>query len=336
MSEITLKSKMTHSEQVRARRNQTSQARQVKATQQVRQPVRSVPPVVSRRGVSPHGTPTIQRAKSRTRRSFSLSMENGAELVLPSLPNIQIGWKTVSGGMAALLLVLILFFTNASVFRVSTPELIGITRVSAADMASVAGLGNTPIYTVDPAVIKAQVAQSYPFLTNIKVSVGLPANVIITAQERKPILAWEYNGPIVWVDAEGFIFESNGDVSGLPTVHADNLPPYTEINQTDQKDSLVAASPLAPTVRKMDPTLLRAALQLAAFVPSGSDLAYSPTEGYGWYDPGGWKVFIGTDTSNLDVKLLVYQAINQALKERGITPSMISVAQPDAPFYRVE
>ncbi len=336
MSEISMKAKLSRSEQVRARRTQSSQVHQAHATPRVHQPVRSTPPVVSRRSNTYHGTPTLQRAKSRTRRSFSLSMESGAELVLPSLPNIQIGWRAVSGGIAALCLVIILFMTNSAMFRVTSAELVGISRVSVADITAVAGLNNTPIYSVDPAVVAAQVAQSYPFLTNVKVNIGLPASVAISAQERLPVLAWEYNGPIVWIDSEGFIFEPGGETSGMPIVHSDNLPPYTEIKQPSGEKSLIADSPLAPTVRQMDPALLKAALQLAAFVPSGSDLAYSPTEGFGWYDPGGWNVYIGTDLSNLQLKLLVYQAINQALADKGITPTMISVAQPDAPFYRVE
>lgn len=335
MTEISLKSSRTRSEQVRARRQQTSQSRQGHASQAVRQPARKTPPVVSRRS-SPVAAPSYRKVSSRTRRSFSISMDSGAELVIGSLPNIQIGWRTVSGFLAAILLIILLFFTNSSMFRVSSPELVGISNISISDVSAVLNLGNKPIYAVDPKIITAQVTQSFPQLKNIKVSIGLPASVIIQAEERQPVLAWEYNGPVVWIDNEGYIFESTGDFSGLPIVHADELPLFQEIKAPAEDDTLVAVSPLAPTVRKMDLGLLQAAITISANVPNGSDLAYSPLEGFGWFDPGGWKVFIGTDLSNLELKLIMYHAITQTLSERGITPTMISVAQPDAPFYRVE
>jgi hypothetical protein len=336
MSEASLKTNRSHADEVRARRQQSSQAHQGRASQHARQPVRSTPPVVSRRRVSSAAVPNYKRVGSRTRRSFSISIDGGAELVLGSLPNVQIGWRTVSGIVAATLVILILIFTNSSMFRVSTPEVVGVTQISISDISAVINLANKPIYLIDPQIVAAQVTQSFPQLMNVKVSVGLPASVVISAQERQPVLAWEYNGPVVWIDSEGFIFESTGDISGLPIVHADDLPPYAEVKAPVDEESLIAASPLAPTVRKMDTGLMQAAMQIGSNVPSGSDVIFSSQEGFGWNDPGGWRVYIGTDLSNLELKLIVYKAINQTLIERGITPTMISVAQPDAPFYRVE
>lgn len=336
MSEISLKTNRSHADQVRARRQQSSQTHQGRPSQHARQAVRNTPPVVSRRRASGTTVPNYKRVGSRTRRSFSISMDSGAELVLGSLPNIQIGWRTVSGILVAVLVGLMLFFTNSSMFRVSTPEVVGVTQISVSDISAVINLANKPIYMVDPKIVAAQIAQSFPQLMNVKVSVGLPASLVISAQERQPVLAWEYNGPVVWIDSEGFIFESTGDISGLPIVHADDLPPYAEVKTPVDEETLIAASPLAPTVRKMDMGLMQAAMQIGSNVPNGADVIFNPQEGFGWNDPGGWRVYIGTDLSNLDIKLIVYQAINQTLIERGITPTMISVAQPDAPFYRVE
>lgn len=336
MSEISLKANRSRAEQVRARRQQSSQTRQGHASTHARQPVRATPPVVSRRVPSRAASSTYKRVGSRTSRSFKISMDSGAELVLGSLPNIQIGWRAVSGVLVAILVILMLFITNSSMFRISTPEVIGISQISISDISAVINLGNRPVYTVDPQIVAAQVSQAFPQLMNVKVSVGLPASVIISAQERQPVLAWEYNGPVVWIDAEGYIFEATSDLSAVPMVHADDLPPYVVIENPVSDGSFIAPSPLAPTVRQMDTGLLQAALEISKNVPNGADLAFNPLEGFGWYDPGGWKVYIGTDLSNLELKLIVYQAINQTLVERGITPTMISVAQPDAPFYRVE
>lgn len=333
MSEISLKTNRSRSEQVRARRQQSSPAR---PTHAARPAVRSAPPVVSRRVQGRVTTPAYKRVGSRTRRSFSVSMESGAELVLGSLPNVQIGWRTLSGLLVVILVGLVMFLTNSATFRVSAPEVVGITRVSPADLLAVTDLVNRPIYMVDPQVAAAQISQAFPQLVNVNVQVGFPASVMITAEERQPVLAWEYNGPVVWIDRDGFIFESPGDLSGLPIIHADDLPPFQEIKTEDEEKLGFTASSLAPSARQMDAGLLQAALQIGSSVPAGSDVIYKPLEGFGWNDAGGWRVFIGTDLSNLQVKLRIYQAITQTLAERGITPTMISVAQPDAPFYRVE
>jgi len=56
----------------------------------------------------------------------------------------------------------------------------------------------------------------------------------------------------------------------------------------------------------------------------------------GWIDPRGWKVYFGIDLSDLQVKEAEYQVIVDHLTQQGITPVMISVEFPHAPYYRTE
>jgi len=77
-------------------------------------------------------------------------------------------------------------------------------------------------------------------------------------------------------------------------------------------------------------------LTLNTYLPEGSNLQYDPEFGLGWQDPAGWRVYFGKDISNIEIKLAEYQAILAALKEKNLSPSMISVEFLYAPFYRLE
>jgi len=53
-------------------------------------------------------------------------------------------------------------------------------------------------------------------------------------------------------------------------------------------------------------------------------------------DPGGWKVYVGLDLSDLGTKIAEYQAIIKKLDLQGIRPVMVSVEHIDAPFFRTQ
>jgi hypothetical protein len=75
---------------------------------------------------------------------------------------------------------------------------------------------------------------------------------------------------------------------------------------------------------------------LSPHVPQGSALIYDPRYGLGWADPRGWQTYFGHSGNDIMVKLQVYQSMLDFLTRRGITPKLISVEYPDAPFYRTE
>jgi hypothetical protein len=71
--------------------------------------------------------------------------------------------------------------------------------------------------------------------------------------------------------------------------------------------------------------------------PKGVPIAYDPRHGLGWHDTKrDWDVYFGLDLSNIEEKLIVYDAIRQKMREDGISPAMISVEHVHAPYYRLE
>jgi hypothetical protein len=118
--------------------------------------------------------------------------------------------------------------------------------------------------------------------------------------------------------------------SGTPTPEAQGK--NASLTQADasasQSTSLVG--------KHISPVVMSSAIKLGAMLKKNTTLAYSNTDGLGWHDAGGWDVYIGLDLNNMDTKLLMYKAVVEQVKKDGVTPVLISVENPDTPYYRTE
>jgi len=136
-----------------------------------------------------------------------------------------------------------------------------------------------------------------------------------------------------------------GEAGAMLTIQSSVTPPLTHPMDTTEGmldyARLALANQSAQTsdefvIPQIDPNVLNAAIELAGRLPEGATLVYDPTDGMGWIDPRGWKVYFGIDLSDLQVKEAEYQVIVDHLTQQGITPVMISVEFPHAPYYRTE
>ncbi|MDR3575915.1 MAG: FtsQ-type POTRA domain-containing protein [Anaerolineaceae bacterium] len=340
---------LSRSEQVRQRRAQTGQGKK---------PIRMVyqahstaitPSILVRGGRI--GTPVVQRAKTKTRRKYSVAMGNtGAEMILPALPIIRPGWRLLSGFLVILMGSLLYFVYTTPQLKVTAPTILGIKRLNASDIQAVLNLTNTPIFMVNTDQATANLAKSFPDLTDISVQIVLPAKVVVSVRERQPAIAWTYNSETVWIDKDGFVFPKKGTAGSLLSINADQAPPLLKSKNSQGSPNTTSTSFLlfnagstpAPTaaatssLKQIDPTILNALISLSKQMPKKTVLAYTGKNGFGWKDPHGWQVFIGSSLDNLDAKLLVYKGIIAQLNKDGIQPSMISVEHIDAPYYRLE
>lgn len=331
----------SRADEVRKRRLQNSQKKARQVTHSVRYAAET-PQVFVRGG---YGTPVINRTQNRARRKVTArGGKTLAASLLRALPVLNIGWRLLSGIMVLVLGALIYLVSTAPEFRVAAPEISGLQRINPADIEAVVGIHNVPIFMVDPAQIQTDLEKAFPELTNLSVEIALPAQLKIAAVERQPVLSWQYGDQTSWVDAEGVIFPARGELStSLLTVQAEDAPPTTAVEsaEADTENSEEATdeqqeATAEPVKQYLDPTVLNATLQLHSLLQSDEVLEYSPSNGFGWNDPQGWKVFVGTTLDNLDAKLQVYQALVERLNQQGIHPSMISVEFLHAPFYRLE
>jgi hypothetical protein len=52
-------------------------------------------------------------------------------------------------------------------------------------------------------------------------------------------------------------------------------------------------------------------------------------------DGRGWTVWFGSSALQMDMRLRVYTVLVDSLAQRGISPTFINVAYPNAPYYRL-
>ncbi len=307
----------------------------------------AVPPVMVRGGMG--GMAFGRVASSRLRkqhtpkRRFDVPLSvPGAEVRLPSLPIIHLGWKGVSLIIVVLSVISLIMMWKSPVFQVKTVEAKGLQRLTTNDLNVVLGTVGQSVFSLDPLILRQNLQQAFPELAKVSVRVNLPARIQVVAVEREPIISWTQEGRESWVDAEGISFPVRGTpASSLVKVEGyGTLPVDTSISESSLAGSLPPGMPFSATSAiptfKLSGDLVTAILGLAKKMPADTVLVYDSEHGLGWNDPNGWEVFFGAEDQDMEMKLAVYQALVAQLQSEGIQPAMISVEYVHAPYYRME
>lgn len=328
----------SRSDEVRQRRQQQSQQNSRRVTKRATYPA-IMPVVVTRGGV---GTPVVRRTTSRPRRKMIIPLGSpGAEMHVPAIPSIRLGWRLVSGFIVLATSGLIFILLNMPFLQISAPQIDGIQRVAAADVEAVLGVQGMPIVQFDPQTARLALAASFHELKDIRIQMSIPARLTIQVSERQPIVEWQHDNQTWWIDEEGVLFSPRGDGGSLLVIQSNTTPPLQKrvappVEEGKAEPPKADETHLEPVYEKLDRDLLDAIFKLSSMTPQGTILVYSGEQGLGWLAPEGWQVYVGTWLDNLDVKLKVYSALVDHLNQQGVRPILISIAQANAPFYRME
>lgn len=336
------------SEELRKRRAESSQKRAATAGSRASHPVNVRPVIV--RGNS-FGTPIHRKSAPRPRRAFYLTMDQstGSELRLPTIPLVNPGWRLLSAAIVAMALLGIFSIWNSPYFLVNGITVQGLQRLSAEELTDELNLNNLSIVEIDPNSIQETLAKDYPELAEVNVTVELPNLVTVSAIERQPVMAWQKGDQVTWVDSEGVLFPVRGEAGPLVTIHSDDDIPLAPVTAKDVADGALGAveddedttgptevKKEVETTRNVDPALITAAQALSQKLPPETALVYDRQNGFGWMAPEGWQVYIGASLSDFEAKFNMYQQLAAHLASQGIQPRLVSVAQINAPFYRLE
>lgn len=316
---------LSRADRIRQLKARELQQKQINARQQTTA-VRPTTPVFTRYRNQSVAYQTMNRTQPRRVVYHKMAGKN-AEVRLPAMPAIRPGWKLLSGFLAAICLLTILFTSVSANFRVSKVTINGLKRLTTLEVESSLDLAQTPVVAVDTTAIARKLSQSYPELSNIKVRLSLPSTISISALERAPFISWSTKDHVFWIDTNGTIFPDRGNATPPLSIQSESLPPLSKMDASGQSSKVE---------ENLDPGILRAILEMSSRMPNQTNLIYSAQDGLGWIDQHGWKVFLGMDFSDLSVKILEYQAIAAALEKQGIQVVMISVERVDAPFFRTE
>ncbi len=295
--------------------------RKKKLGQEMNKPRNSAPAMVSRNRYSAR---SVSSAQQRARKPIRIQLAaEGAEIKLPALPHLSIGWRSVSAVALAWLIAMLLFSFSSSSFIVDQLEINGAQRITQQDLSSLLSISGNSVFTLLPEKLEALIMSAYPELDAVSVNVVFPAKVVVSIQERSPVLAWQQSGILVWVDEAGIAFIPQGELGELPIIEALEPPPDL-IGDEFHRHQLIT------------PELVRTINNLAAIAPEGVALLYDPELGIGWRDSQGWLAFFGISSGDMQQRMSMYQSILNELSQRNLTPTLISVAHLHAPYYRID
>ena len=251
----------------------------------------------------------------------------GAEIRLPSIPQIQVGWRLASAILSLTLVALLYLLWTAPVFRIDSVNIQGLQRISAREVLIELNLENHPIFTVDPQTLREQIITQFPEFRSVEVSLRFPNKVTVQVEERKPIFVWKQDERTLLVDAEGVAFPLRSENASLPklVVEASNFPqPIQPELQNELRE------PLLPI------ELVSSILSISAQIPDGAVLFYDGERGLGWRDPRGWTVYVG-ESKDLGLKMKIYELmVKKIIKKEEQKPVLISIEYVHAPYYRLE
>ena len=307
----------------------------------------ATPPVMVRGGMG--GMAFGRAASSRThkqkvpRRRIDVPLNvPGAELRLPAIPFVHLGWRAVSLLMAMMMIACLALIWKAPVFSVTSVQANGLQRLTANDLNTVMKAIGKSVFTLNPVKMDQALTEAFPELSDIAVRVNLPASVKVVVTERQPIIDWIQDGTETWVDAEGISFPVRGTISdtlvrveGHGTMPSITAPGSQDGQQTVPAQIADMTISTKPTLQ-LSHDLVSAILALNAKMPADTLLVYDSDHGLGWNDPQGWEVYFGAEDEDMGMKLVVYQALVERLNSEGIQPALISVEYVHAPYYRME
>lgn len=276
-----------------------------------------------------------RRKHRMPKRRFDVALgTTGAEMRLPSLPRVAVGWRLLSFVLLIGLGVGMYFLWTASLFQVQAFDVEGLLTIDSQKLDEVAQVVGKSILLVDSSKIKSELVEAFPEVDNLEVKVGLPATITVSGVERRPVLTWIQEGKTYWVDSTGTAYPARGEGGPALTVEATGISTVAPqgVQGKDEPDK-----PVEPmTVHQIPVQLVEAIQRMSEAMPANTPLFFDSIHGLGWKDPKGSMAYFGTDLDNIEIKLNMYRVIYKKLKKDGVKPEFISVEFINAPYYRLE
>lgn len=315
------------SEQIRRKMNEDSKDSIRQASRRIVEPPAYQSP---RNGFTPMPDSTSEEIRGATKRRF------------------KVGWRVLSLLIVGVLSYALLTAWRSPEYRISEIKVIGLQRLTEADvLAKVSALGMHS-FAVVPEKIRAEIVAAFPDFRDVTVKVGIPATLVINVAERQPMLAWQSKKTLIWVDSEGYLIPPRGTAGEMLAIQADSIPAYQIKSSIQEPGTLKVirdkpffkANPSAlaffAVPKQIDGALLTATLQLNAWMPNEKTLLYQKQRGLGWKDARGWDVFVGQKLEGINDKMVMYETIVRELEKQGISPTLVSVEFLHAPYYRTD
>ena len=257
--------------------------------------------------------PGIWRGRGQTPTGERSTVEHGVR------NHFGISARVLSGLIIVSLVVALAAFFGTDYFYVRGITVTGTNYLDEATIFRYAGIAEMHIFWVDPLTVRRNLLDSSIEIADADVSIGWPPEMVhIRIEEREPALVWIQSGVASLVDLQGRRLRILADDETRPELM------WVLVNGN--------ATGLPGLDEPVPAAAVNGALQLQTLVAGIQQLRYHPSKGLGFHEPGGWDVWLGVGTDMPD-KLLIYEALRENLLARGVTPTEINVAHPEAVYY---
>ncbi len=216
--------------------------------------------------------------------------------------------------LAVAALVLLAYLFGSPSFFVYGAEVTGAGLVPAEQVYQASGADMSSIFFLSTSEIEAKLLEALPALQQVKVSLGLPAELHIRVVEKRVRFVWEVAGQAYLADEKGVIV---GTGAAAP----------------DAVRIRVSEGAAPATGQVLDAAVLQTAWGLSELLPGARSFEYSPRQGIGWRSEQGWPVYFGLG-GDLAQKVAVMRALAADLARQGVKPQFLDVSVPGRPFYR--
>jgi hypothetical protein len=243
----------------------------------------------------------------------------------------EIPWQWVALLVVVLALALWMWLGNRWYVMGEDLEVMNASSNTLAyDVALASDLLGWHAFWLDTDAAAAQILAAVPGVTTAEVACRrFPAHCTIHVSEREPVLIWESEAGVKWVDAEGVVFPARFRDETSDAI-------ITEQRPSSRAELPIVHGPLPALKDGRIPedilTGVRALIDLG--IPSDR-LGYLPARGLIWVDEEGRRVAFGTGP-DMDARWAIYQALIEDLAERKIFPWTVDVRFSAAPTYSME
>lgn len=232
-------------------------------------------------------------------------------------------------------------------FYVYAADVRGNLRTAAEDVYLASDLPGVHVLWARPARAEQLITKRLPNIASASVTCGVPARCTIEIVERQPRMAWEEDGSVWWVDADGVVMPAQGMLTEgwvvrgpLPLAQAEPEAAETDPGEADEVVTEEQVAEEQPAEEQFTagfrqlPEPVRAALNdlWLAGMDSTAVFQYVPGRGLVFTDPRGWSVVLG-EGSGMAQRMRVAELLGSSLQQRGLTPLYVDVRFPEAPYY---
>ena len=263
-------------------------------------------------------------------------------------PKFHLSWRVLSGLVAGICTALLISAFRSPNYVINDFEMEGNARITKEEVGAVVDIDHDRNFMVSPYSIERAIQENFPEFYDIEVSIDLSSTVKIRLHEREPFIAWNYENESVWIDEEGYLLPGRGEAQIALTIDSNQEPPFyipeermilageKRLRKTVIKKGENDPLALFKVYQRIEPITYQAVKDLNHLLPEQDIILYDVRRGLGWNDNRGFRVYVGSDLDDIAAKMNMVEEIVKTLINMQVVPTVISVEQINAPYFRMD